>query len=229
VALLDDDDWWHPDKLTEQVQRYEHCRRCGSRPTVVSCRQVEVTAMGRSLGVTPRRLIEPGESIARYLFERRRVMPGEAGISSSTILASRELFTEVPFDPSLPRHQDWDWLLRAERTAQAVAVMLDAPLVMHTRQPVGRSISTGGTWQTSLEWVTANASHLSNRQQADFILCVTAAIAIHNGEWSAARGLCRQSRQLGAAPTAWLGFAGDCALTLWRRARYGHLSDPRRG
>lgn len=228
VALLDDDDWWHPDKLSEQTRLYQQHQSSSSLPTVVSCRQYELTAAGQALSVTPRRLIESGESIAGYLFERRRVMPGETGMSSSTILASRELFTEVPFDPSLPRHQDWDWLLRAEM-AHAVAVMHGAPLVTHTRQPIGCSISTGGTWRTSLDWVTANASHLSARRQADITLTVTAAIAIHGGEWSAARSLCRRSWRLGAAPAAWLGFAGDCALTFLRQARDRRPSDQSRG
>jgi glycosyltransferase involved in cell wall biosynthesis len=219
VALLDDDDRWQPEKLRLQLECYLAHVGTTSPPLIVACRQAEVTTAGRVCAVTPRRLIGVGQPLADYLFAKRAIRPGEAGISSSMLLTTRDLLSTVQFDETLPRHQDWDWLLRAEADAGAVVRMCPETLVAYTRHQPGHSVSSSGSWQTSLDWVVSNRNGLTARQQANVILTVTAPLAARNREWGAVMRLCRRALRLGAAPRGWPFVIIDSGLTAWRGRR----------
>jgi len=104
LAFIDADDQWHPNKLELQLAGL-----ADAGPTV------QASCTGYRL-VTPLR----NEEI-RYID-----MPAEIGIEElaggcavspgSTLLVSRACFAMVgPFDPTLRRYEDWDWLLRYAR------------------------------------------------------------------------------------------------------------------
>ncbi|MEO3760959.1 glycosyltransferase [Mycobacterium sp. B14F4] len=148
VALLDDDDEWLPHKCESQLALLQ--RSPAPERTVVAGRQLYVSPRGTVSRPGPDRLIADGESVENYLFRRRPPNGGRPSIYTSAILCPRELATTVPWDESLARHQDWDWLVRLGRRGTTF-VQTPEPIV---RIHVGSasSISANADWQTSLDW-----------------------------------------------------------------------------
>lgn len=92
VAMLDDDDIWHSDKLERQItvlQGSEACL-CGFR-----------TQDGRTLRVQPLRQVT--EEVLRE---------GNKLCGMSGLVASRDALLREPFDEDLPKAQDWDVFVR---------------------------------------------------------------------------------------------------------------------
>jgi len=106
VAFLDSDDEWLPNKLTAQLRTLS----TSDSRTVSYCRYVaRTTSMGfENTDCRPRRGIRPSESIAEYLFCNR------GSIVTPSLVLSREIALQVPFNDSLKRHQDFAFLLDLE-------------------------------------------------------------------------------------------------------------------
>lgn len=173
VAFLDDDDTWDSEKLEVQMELVAR-RASKASHVVVSSRILVLDIAGRPQLLTPTRLIAPNESVADYLFRRRRIRFGEALLHTSTLLCDREIAVCTPWR-DLPVHQDWDWILRLTDTDDIQVLMAEQPLT-HVAETPG-SISRAGNWRGSLEWATDVRDMLSGRQWADLLLCVTAPYA----------------------------------------------------
>lgn len=118
VAFLDSDDEWLPDKLARQVRRLEETE-------AAACCSGFLLERGGT--ISERRLPETRGWRARLL-RGCTVSPG------STLVVERRCFGEIgPFDESLGRFEDWEWLLRF--TARHKLVAVGAPLaVVHGRE-----------------------------------------------------------------------------------------------
>lgn len=150
VAFLDDDDLWEPHKLATQLQVLAGA--ADPDRTVLSSRHVHVRADRPGCSApSPKRLLRPGVGVASYLFERRRPGAGRASMYTSTLMCSRELALEVPWDHELARHQDWDWVVRLDRAPGVEFRQAPEALVRIRTGSVG-SISAGGDWESSLAW-----------------------------------------------------------------------------
>ena len=174
VAFLDDDDVWRPDKLAKQVETLTQAAE-SHKYAVVTCR---VDIVDRERRITfPTRWLRPGESVAEYLFRRRRLSYGEALIHTSTIVCHRELLSHVPWEEGLSRHQDWDWLLKVMQRDDVQLLVCWEHLVDVIEK--AQSISRGGSWETSRAWAHSSmqSGRLDKRQFADFLLCHTAPLA----------------------------------------------------
>jgi len=173
VAFLDDDDLWLPRKL--EVQLALAVGRSGSaRHVLVGSRALLVDARGEVQLRLPRRLIGRDESVAEYLFARRRVRYGESLLYASALLCDRELALATPWR-HLPIHADWDWVLRVSCRGDVEVAMAEEPLALIVETP--GSASRSGNWRDSLCWAQASRGLLSDRQWADFLLCYTAPLA----------------------------------------------------
>jgi len=217
VALLDDDDVWHPQKLEVQLQRYLSVQTAAHQHVVVACRVQEVDANGRARAVVPQRTLQCGQRVADYLFERRAVRHPGGTLNSSMLLFDRALAEEVPFDTSLPRHQDWDWLLRVDAEATARFEMVPDVLLDYLVSPPGGSVSSAQGWQQSAAWLQRRSDLLTCRQQSEVLLSVTVPIALKHGEWLAAGRLIWQALHL---TPSWQSVAFSLAhvpLTIKRR------------
>jgi hypothetical protein len=200
------------------VERFQELRGSGVEHPVVGCRVQVQDQAGREIRVGPRRVIRPGQRMGDYLFRRRRIHPRGAGLGASMILFETELGQGTPFDSQLSRHDDWDWLLRIAALPGVMVVQLHEVLVKYTVQAASSSARRG--WEDSAAWVRSHREYLSPREQADFLLCVTAPIAVRYWDWRGLRAIMSQSRQAGSASVkAWLFLATLIALSLARAAR----------
>ncbi|SNQ49244.1 conserved hypothetical protein [Frankia canadensis] len=216
VAFLDDDDEWLPDKLERQVAAYRAARR-GARLPLVSCPVLVVDGAGAVLDVAPRRTMRaPGEDVAEFLFRRSPRRDSGFGMGSSTLLCDRELLRVVPWDEARTLHEDWEWVIRAARHPEVRVVMLPEPLVRYLSHPPGTSASQPrGGWRRSQEF--AESTVRSPRARGDFLLCVTALMALSEGSRGAALGVARRAAvHARPGPAAWVLFVA-------------HLAAPRRG
>jgi glycosyltransferase involved in cell wall biosynthesis len=120
IALLDDDDEWHLTKLAKQLDAVGPVT---GRPWIASSRLVAV-GPGTRRRTWPRRLIEPGEPIADYLFRFTQLGFGGAALQTSTLCFPAELARKVRWDAHADEpHDEPSWLIRVQRTVPDVRVV----------------------------------------------------------------------------------------------------------
>jgi glycosyltransferase involved in cell wall biosynthesis len=103
VAFLDSDDEWLPRKLEKQLAAMRH------QQWAASCTAYYLVRRGAVEVVSPK--------IATGALNLVDVVWGCFVSPGSTLMFERSAFAEVgPFDSSLGRLEDWDWLLRYART-----------------------------------------------------------------------------------------------------------------
>ncbi len=147
VAFLDDDDEWLPHKLSLQMAT---ARQSSAAWPVVSSRLI-VRALNYEV-VRPLRSYKVHKPVSEYLFCRRSFKDGPYAMQTSTMLAPRELMLAVPFCSGLKRHQDWDWVLRAEQAFGVDLVIVDEPLVVYSAEDGRESIGREQDWAFSMQW-----------------------------------------------------------------------------
>jgi glycosyltransferase involved in cell wall biosynthesis len=106
IALLDDDDYWAPNKLELQAALIDD----QGLPAVLGTAAVNVASDGRRQ-VTPTVPPRDGESYLRYLFDRPSLFQ-HRGFCTPTLLVPRNAALDTPYDETLTQFEDVDWLLR---------------------------------------------------------------------------------------------------------------------
>lgn len=148
VAFLDDDDEWLPGKTCRQLERRASLAGPG---WVLGARVVERQENSTVVSArVPEVLIPDGVRIEDYLFLRRRAAVGRASYFTSCLLTERSLAAAVPWAENLPRHQDWDWLMRAQAAGARFTQHPDIAAVYQIGS--AGSVSAGADWRTSLAW-----------------------------------------------------------------------------
>ena len=112
IAWLDSDDAWHSLKLELQLERL----RSASHAEAVSCHAVLLHLIDHGI----ERVRTPAQQVCwqRGLLLDCDLSPG------STLLARRAAFeTTGPLDETLPRFEDWDWLLRYAHLGGCIALL----------------------------------------------------------------------------------------------------------
>ena len=179
IAFLDDDDIWAPEKLERQMTFWEPASDTCSY-TVASCRIAVIDANGMLQRTLPNCAMQAHQRVAEYLFRRTTVAYGEGLLHTSTLMCDRRLLEMEPWDLSLPRHQDWDWVLRVG-ARQDVAFRMCPEVLVGATVADARSISMSSDWRASLNWLEQQRDLLSARERGDFLLSHTAPIAIRAG------------------------------------------------
>lgn len=208
VALLDDDDEWLPGKLEAQLALLQVAP--DPTRTVVAGRQVYVNPInGIASRPGPGRLIGQDELVEHYLFRRRSPNGGRPSMYTSVLLCPRHLATAVPWDDSLARHQDWDWLIRLGRTPGTKFIQTAEPVV-RIQLGSARSISAGTDWKCSLEW--ANRVLIQRPAvYADFVAAQSLRYALMARSWrgvGAVIGALLKAKRLPSPGPTVVGVAG---------------------
>ena len=164
VAFLDDDDEWLPSKIEKQI---ESGASAESEVLVVS--KYLLRQDGEDLRVLPRRLPAHGEHFSEYLMCSRGPAAPEAGFQTSVLFVPRTLIERVPFQKGLPRHQDWDWLLRVVIGERIKILIVPEVLSILHVDTARDSVSKSLNWQNSLCWAKSNRHLFTNRAYSSFI------------------------------------------------------------
>ena len=207
VALLDDDDEWLPRKCEAQLALLQATQQ--PERTVVAGRQLYVSPRGAVSRPGPDRLIVDGEPVEHYLFRRRPPNGGRPSMHTSAMLCPRELATAIPWNESLVRHQDWDWLIRLGRAPGTRVVQTPEPVVrIHLGS--ASSISASTDWRASLDW--ANRALRSDLAvYVDFVVAQPLRYALAARSWIGVRTVVaalRSAKRLPSAGPVIIGLAG---------------------
>lgn len=152
IALLDDDDEWVANKLSRQ---YEVAIKSKLRFPVVTSRVVARRPEGDE--IWPARPIRIGELMSEYLLCREgSFRQGEGFIQTSSLFVPRDLLLWVPFKTGLPRHQDWDWMIRAAAYPGVKITWVWDALVIYHIDAYRKSVSAGSALAPSIDWISNN-------------------------------------------------------------------------
>jgi glycosyltransferase involved in cell wall biosynthesis len=232
IALLDDDDEWQPNHLVSLMSVVAREGWDGTRDSVV----VASRALQRSeasagfSSVVPSRPIRTGENVEDYLFRGRGPSVGRSSLFVPTLLVSRKLAEAIKWDESLRRHQDWDWLVRAQHEGGATIRHTDeASCIVWIGSP--GSISATTDWEASLRWVASVGDRWDHRTSADFIAAqaLRYATSSHSlrGVWRCISMLVRARTLPGPGPLA-LGVSGILGRGLLQRSMLAFARRERR-
>ncbi len=193
IAFLDDQDEWYPEKLETQIQAAQQALNGHS---IFSCRLA-----GRLSGkefVWPRRIPGPSEPLSEYLFCQKSPFWGSGVIKLSTLLVKKELCQEIPFNETLQRHEDLDWLLRAtSRNGTKIEfVSSEAPLVKwHLDESICQRVPSD--WQYTFSWIQENRALMTPRAYASFLLTNVTRSAVQKKDWKAFWPILKEACQKG--------------------------------
>lgn len=184
IALLDDDDTWHPRKLEWQADAIARAMASDKfelgRVCVASCRLQAFTE--HRTYRWPRLDPRPDEPIGDYLFCRRWPLSGDRLVQTSTIVAPRVLFDAVAFRDG-KRFVDQDWLLRVADRGPTSLVFPETrlPLTYWDMTPGRHRVSHHLDWHWSLRWIARRRAITSKRARAAFLLTLASASAADAG------------------------------------------------
>lgn len=210
VALLDDDDTWHTDKLRRQI---DACRDAGD--TWISATRMVVRGPGDRRRVWPRRLIGPRQPAADYLFRRREFVSGGAVLQTSTLCFPTSLGRRIRWDIDEGVHDEAGWLLRAQRAVADLAVIhVPDALGDYNVHATSFSRSTVDRTDQCMRWGLEHLCHEPARVRGDYLCTspVSAAVAagsLRGATTAIAAGL-RHGRPGGYA----LGYAAASVLRI---------------
>jgi GT2 family glycosyltransferase len=181
IAFLDDDDEWFPDKLKCQAELIS--QSSDDESLVLSCRFFVRGRAGQ--GIWPRRFPENGETVADYLYDRRSLFDGETALNTSTLLVPKKMVEEIQFSPSVKKHQETDFLLRASDRYKIHILFAKDPLAIWYTDGNRPAITNRGNWTRSLDWIRSHRPRLSRRAYSGFLLISLASEAAGQRAWGA--------------------------------------------
>ena len=194
IAFLDDDDEWLPLKLERQLE-VAH-QSIYARP-IVSSRFLAHTAKGEF--IWPRRLPAPSESMGDYLFVRNSLFLGETFVVTPTIFVKKELLEQIPFDRDLPRHEDWDWLIRVSALeGVGLEFVPDSMAIVNiVTNQTRQSLSNINDWQCSLDWIRSVRHLVSPTAYSACVTTVVSSQAAIDRDWQAFMPLLLEAFRVG--------------------------------
>ena len=165
IAFLDDDDYWDSERLARGLAATS---KNAQHPTLVTSDVIYHFRRGRRARLPRAEMpANPRDGLAVTL-TRSRLRSNSGFIQTSCMLMSRSLLRSVTWQEGLPRHQDWDFFVRACLRADSSWAHVHQPLV-HVRQGSVNSISAGQDWRSSLAWIEGLRDLDLGRARADFL------------------------------------------------------------
>lgn len=179
IAMLDDDDEWLGDKLQQQLQFV------GPDPGEqwIASSRMSVRGPGSRRRVWPRRLIEPGQSVADYLFRFTGLRAGAAELQSSTLVFPTDLGRTVRWDHQGGSPQDEpSWLIRVQRALPDLRIV-HAPMVLSLYHVDGPSVSrqSSDRARSYVRWGLQHLGDEPKRVLGDYLCTYPVSAAVSAG------------------------------------------------
>lgn len=166
IAFLDSDDFWLPGKLEKQLALIE-----GSSDVLCFCNLKVDHGDGTPSTAWNTEAWSVDQSAKNYILDLDQV------IQTSTWLMSTELARRIRFDGSLRRHQDIDFVLRADKMGIKFIYSTDI-LVNYNADPKTVRTSQRKNAKPSLDWMQVASAYLNDREISKFYLKHIAEIEI---------------------------------------------------
>lgn len=204
IALLDDDDEWHPDKLRRQLAAVS----TAGPHWIASCR---VAAVGPGLRrrVWPRHLIGPRDPLADYLFRFTDLRHGGRVLQTSTLVFPAGLARAVRWDSHAGAvHDEPSWLLGVSRAFPDLRVV-QLPEVLSTYRVGVASESRQAADRTGdyIDWGLRYLAGESARVRGDYLCSSPVSAAVAAGSLTGIGRSVRAALRHGRPGPAALGFA----------------------
>ena len=170
IALLDDDDEWYVDKISSQLKLIQ--RNNFTYDDDFICFTSLHRYKKNHLDKLPNINFEDSNSkiMTEYLFGTRG-LKNIGFIQTSSILVPRKLLLKVPFTKGLPKHQDWDWLLKIDRECDLTILQVIEPkLIYHFDVPKESRVGYINRWRFTEEWGVQHKNEFSQKAYESFLL-----------------------------------------------------------
>jgi glycosyltransferase involved in cell wall biosynthesis len=160
IALLDDDDEWKPEKLKNQIIALKKLDVSNT---------ISFTAIDVEEGGTRPREPYDSQPIGDYLFNKR-FGKCRGVIQTSTLMFSKEVSNRIHFTDLLKKHQDLDFILRAEYMGMNFHY-LPQPLTYYKQDALASSrVGRKVDYEFSYQWIKNNKEKVSTRAFSSFII-----------------------------------------------------------
>ena len=211
IALLDDDDEWHPDKLQRQLAAV-----AGAGPHWIASCRMEAVGPGDRRRVWPRRVIGPQEPVGDYLFRFTDLRHGGRALQTSTLCFPAELARAVHWDAHAGAvHDEPSWLLAVARKFPDLRV-IQLPEVLSTYHVAHSSLSRQQVDLTDsyIAWGLRYLAGESPRVRGDYLCSSPVSAAVTARSLSGIGRSVRASFRHGRPGLPALGFAALSAVRL---------------
>lgn len=170
VAFLDDDDWWGQSRIENMLgsladttdhevliaSPFTFCLADGSSRTVPAVPPPFV----------PRSRVS--QALPSYLVSRHDLRFGRNAMQTSSLLLSSSVAKKVRWDPTLKKHQDWDFIIRVS-SLTSVRFAWSEGTDCYVEKDSPGSISKQMDWSASLRWFEIHGATLNRKARSDFL------------------------------------------------------------
>lgn len=163
IAFLDDDDEWYPEKLITQLGSVLHNK---NEVNFVASRFEERNI--DDVRIRPQRFPALGEHWSESFYcSAVLLLP-------STFLVRRSLMLAFPFKRGMRRHEDADWLLRAQAAEVLKPRWVDTALTVYHCETTTNRLSTQTEWRGRYQWYLENPTLLTSKAVPYYIgmICI---------------------------------------------------------
>lgn len=160
IAFLDSDDIWFKDKLRMQYEHYR--KRAQSDFLAIAYCRADIDWHLNGPTFCPARGIAVGEKVEDY------IILNEQDIQTSGLFMPLWLFNAVKFKEGLARHQDIDFVIRAQKT-KVMFIYVDESLYLRRRDDTNLNVGRLRNDDISLNWILSVKSLIGRRAYHRFM------------------------------------------------------------
>jgi len=195
IALLDDDDEWHPTKMERQLAAV----RAANHPHWIASSRMAMVGPGARRRILPRRLIEPRQPLADYWFRFSGLRQGGAALQTSTLCFPTELARNVRWDAHVgAAHDEPSWLINVQRAIPELRIIQLADVLgIYNVQHESESRPQSDCTECYIEWGLQYLSTESKRVLGDYLCTSPVSAAVSAGSLSGVRRSLQSALQHG--------------------------------